>query len=258
VVKYAFRRYDCRNIAETFAETPKHAPRRGATNTPGRVGRGEKTVSAGQPGARSGSARQVQPAHVSGCVSLAVGHGCPVGGLSPILPLVPRPARTVISPRASPPPVPLRSDQPARLAPVPGVRSDSADARMRISPARSLPGPKVPAPGRSHGYTGGGCTRTRSLVCISCARARTRHRRCATFSRASDLHLARAREGRDSTPHPPTPPSTRPYGGMGLRRLAGSYGNGWTLSASAHMALFCIESVLGRGLPRVRFRVWFG
>jgi len=150
------------------------------------------------------------------------------------LPLVPRPAGPVISPRASPPPVPLRSDQLARLASVPGVRSDSADARMRISPARLLPGAEG--------------ARSRSFPWVY---------RGGLYAHAvAYLPLARARR-RDNPPRPPTP-GPGPMGGMGLRLLAGASAETGDSMRSRPMALFSIASVLGRGLPRVRLRVWFG
>ena len=127
------------------------------------------------------------------------------------LPLVPRPAGPVISPRASPPPVPLRSDQPARLAPVPGVRSDSADARMRISPARLLPGAEG-ARSRSFPWVYRGGLYAHAVTC---------------------LHLVRAREDATVRPTLPLPPRPALWGAWDSGAEAGRLRKQGTLCAPA-------------------------
>ncbi len=126
------------------------------------------------------------------------------------LPRVPPPVGPVISPRASPPPVPLRSDQPARLAPVPGVRSDSADARMRIIPARLLPGAEG-ARSRSFPWVYRGGLYAHAVTC---------------------LHLVRAREDATIRPALP-PPAPALWGAWDSGVEAGQLRKRGTLSASA-------------------------
>ena len=222
----------CRNICRNAETRTAQGSNKHAL---GRVGAGKKTVSAGQPGARSGSARQVQPAHVPVASALRSATGARLAGCRRSSTGAPS-GRSSHFPACQPAPCSpaLGSTRPAR----PGARCPVGFSRC---PHENQPCPvasgcrRCPLPVDPVGIQGGGCTRTRSLVCIS-----------------------RAREDATVRPTLPLPPRPGPMGGMGLRRLGGVVTETGDSIRFRPMALFSIASALGRGLPRVRFRVWFG